>query len=168
MYNFIHQNLKTIQELNDQNNNDGNDMGCERDNVGRPINDFTWFSIKNYMISWYCNTCYFWIFVQYIFITTTRKCVSLFINDGMETDKFSSIIWGKMTRQNILNIKLSDLATLTVSQHLGKLVCILPRMNKSFDDMLLFKKIIVVERWRLGITSNDSFVALGNVNTITL
>ena len=51
MYNFIHQNLKTIQELNDQNNNDGNDMGCERDNVGRPINDFTWFSIKNYMIS---------------------------------------------------------------------------------------------------------------------
>ena len=45
VYNFIHQNLKTIQELNDQNNNDGNDMGCERDNVGRPINDFTWFSI---------------------------------------------------------------------------------------------------------------------------
>ena len=30
MYNFIHQNLKTIQELNDQNNNDGNDMGCEK------------------------------------------------------------------------------------------------------------------------------------------
>ena len=30
VYNFIHQNLKTIQELNDQNNNDGNDMGCEK------------------------------------------------------------------------------------------------------------------------------------------